>query len=76
LLAIHRPFLAETGLPQGGTPPHGPQLLFRGRPVHFNSIFVDGFALFPQMDVWSRNAVDPIANGSPKANRDGNTYSK
>ena len=41
-----------------------------------NSIFVDGFALFPQMDVWSRNAVDPIANGSPKANRDGNTYSK
>jgi hypothetical protein len=49
LLAIHRPFLAEFGLPQGdGTPPHGPQVVFRGRPVYFNSIFVDGFALFPQ----------------------------
>jgi len=36
-----------------------PQVLFRGRPVHFNPIFVDSFALFPQMDVWSRNAVDP-----------------
>jgi hypothetical protein len=44
--------------------------LFRGRPVYFNSIFVDGFALFPQMDVWSRNAVDRIDNGSAKANRD------
>jgi hypothetical protein len=31
-----------------------PACLFRGRPVHFNSIFVDGFKLFPQMDVWSR----------------------
>ena len=54
----------------------GHNCLFRGRPVHFNSIFADGFALFSQMDVWSRNAVDPIANGSPKANRDGNAYSK
>src|SRR6516164_6974589 len=26
LLAIHRPFFAVNGLPQGGTPPHGPQL--------------------------------------------------
>jgi hypothetical protein len=31
---------------------------------------VDGFALFPQMDVWSRNGVGPIDNGSAKANRD------
>jgi hypothetical protein len=69
-------FLADSGLPQRGSPPyHGPHQLFRGRPVHTNSIFVDGFALFPQMDVWSRIAVDPIANGSPKANRNGNTYS-
>ena len=54
----------------------GHNCLFRGRPVHSNSIFVDGFALFQQMDVWSRNAVDPIANRSPKANRDGNKYSE
>ena len=26
------------GLPQGGLPPHGPHRLFRGRPVHPNSI--------------------------------------
>jgi hypothetical protein len=29
-------------------------ILFRGRPVHPNSIIVDGLVLFPQMDVWSR----------------------
>ena len=40
---------------QGGdSPPYVPNRLFRGRPVHSNSIFVDGFMLFPQMDVWSR----------------------
>jgi hypothetical protein len=30
------------------------QGLFRGRPVHLNSKFTDGFVLFLQMDVWSR----------------------
>ena len=40
---------------------------FVSRPAgHFNSIFVDGFALLPQTDVWSRDAVDSIANGSQK----------
>ena len=48
--------------------------LFRGRPVYFNSIFVDGFALF--LDVWSRNGVGPIDNGVSKSkSRRGCTYS-
>jgi hypothetical protein len=58
LLAIHRPFLAGPDCHREELPPYGPHNLFRGRPVYFNSIFVDGFALFPQMDVWSRNGVD------------------
>jgi hypothetical protein len=70
LLAIHRPFLAGPDCHREELPPYGPHILFRGRPVYFNSIFVDGFALFPQMDVWSRNGVGPIDNGSAKANRD------
>jgi hypothetical protein len=54
LSAIHRPFLASVGLHDGALPPHVPFGLFRGRPVSSNSIFVDGFKLFPQMDVWLR----------------------
>jgi len=50
---------------------------FASRPAgHFSSIFVDGFALFPQMDVWSRDAVDPIANGSQKQIVTATHYSK
>jgi serine/threonine protein kinase len=53
-------------------PPHVPYRLFRGRPVHSDSIFVDSPELFPQMDVWARVCVDPFDNGSKKANRGAN----
>ena len=75
MLAIHRPFLANLDCHKEELLLMGHNLCFEAGRFDSNSIFVDGFALFPQMDVWSRNAVDPIANGSPKANRDGNTYS-
>jgi hypothetical protein len=52
--AIHRPFLACEGLHDGVSLPDVPLKLFRGRPVHSNSIFAEGIMLFPQMDVWSR----------------------
>src|SRR5499427_8485423 len=39
-------------LHDGASLPDVPLKLFRGRPVHSNSIFVDGVMLFPQMDVW------------------------
>jgi hypothetical protein len=39
--------------------------LFPGRPDLFNSTFVDGSLLFPQMDVWSRSCVDPNLKRSP-----------
>jgi hypothetical protein len=42
------------GLHDEGLPSDVPSWLFRGRPVHPNSNFVDGVILFPQMDVWSR----------------------
>src|SRR5215813_1761788 len=54
LSAIHRPFLAWERLHEGASLPDVPCHMFRGRPVHSNSIFVDGVMLFPQMDVWSR----------------------
>ena len=62
-------FSPKRGLHQGETLPMCPFILFRGRPVYLHSIFVDGFRPFPQMDVWSRWPVDPLRNGSPKANR-------
>ena len=45
------------GTARRSTPPDVPLCLFPGRPDSFNSIFVDGSQLFPQMDVWSRCGV-------------------
>src|SRR6516225_4709078 len=51
-------------------PPDVPSCLFRCRPVSFNSIFVDGLPLFPQMDVWSRCGVgQTIQESLSKAQR-------
>ena len=48
---------SQKGTARRTHPPDVPSCLFRCRPVSFNSIFVDGFPLFPQMDVWSRCGV-------------------
>ena len=43
LPAIHRPFLVYLGTATGRLASSWAMLLFRGRPVHSNSIFVDGW---------------------------------
>ena len=47
---------------KGIASPDAPGILFGGRPVYPNPIFVDGchHEFFPQMDVWLRCRVGPI----------------
>src|SRR5690242_13781428 len=72
LLTIRQRFPGRSwtsGTVRWSAPPDVPLSQFPGRLGSYNSIFVDGFKLFPQMDVWSRSDVGRTFKESQSAVR-------